>query len=97
MGFGECVRDELKIEANADLERAGAGLGEEPVIESTTAAEASAACVEGEAGTDEGVDFLEGDFRGFVVRFEDAERSGAVVVAGVESEVVAADFRIDPR
>jgi hypothetical protein len=71
-------------------------LREQPVVKSAAAAEAVAARVEGEAGTNESVDLVERDFRRAIGRFEDAVGTGVELIAGVEGEVVADDFRIDP-
>lgn len=96
MCLGKCIRNKLFGKTNADLERVGAGLGEDAVVEAATAAETAAIFVEGEAGADEGVDFLKRDFGRIVMGFEDPEGTGVEVAAGMEAEMVAADFRIDP-
>ena len=96
MRLGKRVRDPLKGKADADLERIGAGLGEEAVVEAAAAAEAAAAGVEGEAGAEEGIDFLNRDLGAVGGGFEDAVASGQKVGASVEGEVVADDSRIDP-
>ena len=96
MCLGKCIRNKLLGKTDADLERVWAGLGEESVIESATATEATAGFIEGKAGTDKGVDLLEGNFGGTGGGFEQIEWAGAEIVAGVEGEVVADDFRIDP-
>ena len=70
------VGDDLGIEADAGLEGVRAGLGEHPVIETAAAAEAAAGPVEGEAGAEKGIDFLDGDLMSIGGGFENAERSG---------------------
>jgi hypothetical protein len=90
------VRDHLKGKADADFKGIGAGLGEEAVVESAAATEAAAAGVEGEAGAEEGVDFLNRNLGAGGGGFEDAVASGTEIAAGVEGEVVADDSRIDP-
>ena len=96
MCLGKCIRNKLLGKTDADFERVWAGLGEESVIEPATATEATAGFVEGKAGTDKGVDLLEGNFGGTCGGFEQVEGAGAEIVAGVEGEVVAGNFRIDP-
>lgn len=60
--LGERVGDDLKRETNADFESIGTGLGKQAVIESATTTEAVSVVIEGKAGADEGVDFVERDF-----------------------------------
>ena len=96
MCLGKCIRNKLLGKTDADFECVGAGLGEESVIESATATEATALFIEGKAGTNKGVDLLEGNFGGTRGGFEQVEGAGAEIVAGVEGEVVAGNFRIDP-
>jgi hypothetical protein len=94
--FREGVGDDLEWETDADFESVGAGLGEQAVVKPAATAEAVAAAVEGEAGADESVDFVERHFRRSVSRFEDAVGPGLESVAWMKGEVVAVDFRIDP-
>ena len=96
MCLGKCIRNKLLGKTDADLDCVGAGLGEQAVVEPATSAEASAGFVEGKAGTNKGVDLLEGNFGRVGGGFEQIKGAGAEIVAGVESEVVADDFRIDP-
>ena len=76
VGLREGVGNHLEIEADAGLEGVRAGLGEHPVIETAAAPEATTGPVEGEAGAEKGIDFLDGDFRSIGGGFENAERSG---------------------
>ena len=76
VGLREGVGDDLGIEADAGLEGVRAGLGEHPVIETAAAPEATAVEIEGEAGAEKGIDFLDWDLRGIGGRFENAEGSG---------------------
>ena len=96
MCLGICIRNKLLGKTDADLERVWAGLGEQSVIESATATEATAGFIKGKAGTDKGVELLEGNFGGTRSGFEQVEGAGLEILAGVEGEVVADDFRIDP-
>ena len=96
MCLGKCIRNKLLGKTDADLERVWAGLGEDAVVESAPATEATAGFIEGEAGTDEGVDLLEGNFGGAGGGFEQVEGAGLEILARVEGEVVAGNFRIDP-
>jgi len=96
VGFGEGVGYALEGETDADFQRIGAGLGEQAVVKPAAAAEAVVVIVEGEAGTDKGVDFAQRDFRGTGGGFENAEGAGNQVVTGMKTEVVADDFREQP-
>ncbi len=84
------------MKADADFQRAGAGAGEDAVVESAAAAEAPAAGIKGKTGADEGIDFVKRDFDRTGRGFEDIEWAGEMVTADVEGEFGTADFRIDP-
>jgi hypothetical protein len=94
--LGKRVGDDLKWETNADFEGVRAGLGEKAVVKSPTTTQPVASAIESEARADEGVDFAERDFRRTLHRLKDAKGSGVERVPGMESEVVASHFRIDP-
>jgi hypothetical protein len=64
--------DELGVEADAELDGAGVGAGEEAVVMAGAASEAVAIRGEGEAGDDEEIDVRGGDEGAIVrVRLED--------------------------
>ena len=76
VGLGKGVGNDLKFETDTDFEGVRAGLGEQAVVETAAAPEAAAVEVEGEAGAEKGIDFLNGDFMSIGGGFENAERSG---------------------
>ena len=76
VGLREGVGDDLGIEADAGLEGVRAGLGEHPVIETAAAPEATAVEIEGEAGAEKGIDFVDRNLRSIGGGFENAEGSG---------------------
>ena len=100
MGFGEGVGDDLVRETNADSSGVRSCSGEDSVIESTAAAEATAAGIEGETGAEEGVDLSDLDFGQGGGGFTDSEGARNEIVCGIDdgvkSESVAIDPRIDP-
>ena len=57
VGLGKRVGDKLEFLANPEPKRVGTGLGEEAIVKSAAAAEATATVVECEAWTEEYVDF----------------------------------------
>jgi len=63
VSFGEGVLDKLKRVADADLEGVGAGICQDAVVETATTAKATTVPIKCEAWTEEGVDFLNRDFR----------------------------------
>lgn len=94
--LGKGVWDELEREADAELECIWAGVGEHAVVKPTTAAEATATWIEGKPGAEESIDLADRDFRRVGVGFEDAERARDEISSGMEAQVVAGDFRINP-
>ena len=76
VGLREGVGNDLEIEADTDFDGFRAGLGEQAVVETAAAPEAAAVEVEGEAGAEKGIDFLDWDFRSIGGGFENAEGSG---------------------
>lgn len=100
MVFRERVGNELVGKADADFGCIRPGEREGAVIESASTAEASAARIEGQAGTEEGVDEAVGNDRQGGGGLENAEGSGNEIALGiayeVEGQVVAADAGVEP-
>ena len=90
------VGDELKREANPEFVAAGSGAGEHPIVESTTAAEATAIPVEGEAGAQEGINLTDRSFWRGGRRFADAKRPDRPIERVVERQAFTRDFRENP-
>ena len=76
VGLREGVGNDLEIEADTDFDGFRAGLGEQAVVETAAAAEATTGPVEGEAGAEEGIDFVDRNLWSIGGGFENAERSG---------------------
>ena len=76
VGLRKGVGNDLEIEADTDFDGFRVGLGEQAVVETAAAAEAATVEVEGEAGAEEGIDFVDRNLWSIGGGFENAERSG---------------------
>lgn len=98
--LGKGVFDELEREGNAELERVRPGVFEQPVVKAAATAEATAPRVEGEAGTEEGVDFggrnLGQGGRGLADAEGTRQQVARRVFHRVEREAFARDARVNP-
>ena len=100
MGFWKSIRHLLGGEADADFFGIGTGLGEDAIVETFAAAEASALGIKGEAGAEKCVDLVFGNVRMGWRAFHDSEAAGGELGSGiddgVEGERVAVDTGVGP-
>jgi hypothetical protein len=100
VSFRKRVGHDLTGETNTDFFGIRTGIGQHPVIESTAAAESTAASIEGKARTKKGVDLVDQDFGEGGGWLADTKGSGDQlergILDGVKPEFILINARINP-
>lgn len=93
--LGMRVRHELVGETNADFQSIGPRIGKQAIVKPSPAPEASAKGIEGETGTEKGVDFRWLHFREAGCGFVDTKGSRDQIPRGIRDDVEAEMLAID--